>query len=398
MNKVGTLLIIFISFTQVALAQVTKGIHLQAIARNEKGIIMADKQVALRITILKDSALGAIVYQEIISVTTNVLGLFFVDIGANEKNKIITTGDFENIKWSTSNYYLQFEIDPNNSLLFVTAGIEKMNYVPLALYAEKANTITSQIPIELGGTGVTSTSSLLKLLNMDKVNNTPDTLKPISNAVNIALNEKLKKVDTLSLSNRINQKLNATDTLRLSNRINQKLNFLDTLSLSNRINALNIVPIKKSYALLFDTSKQTTSIATATAIKFNFVQAANKVTIINNTAGNPTKITVTDTGLYQVNFNLQFIKPDINSDEVNVWIRKNNGGYLNTTLTYQIQGSSIKNNINGVYFLELNASDYIELFYSIKNSNSNLTGSLPSTTTPSKPATPSAMLSIQAIN
>jgi hypothetical protein len=398
MKKVGTLFLIFISFTQIALAQVTKGIHLQAIARNEKGIIIPDKQVALRITILKDSAMGAIVYQEIISVTTNVLGLFFVDIGANEKNKIITTGDFENIKWSTSNYYLQFEIDPNNSLLFLTAGIEKMNYVPLALYAEKANAITSQLPIELGGTGVTSTAALLKLLNMDKVNNTPDTLKPISNAVNIALNEKLKKVDTLSLSNRINQKLNATDTLRISNRINQKLNFLDTLSLSNRINALNLVPIKKSYALLFDTSKQTTSIATATAIKFNFVQAANKVSVINNTAGNPTKITVTDTGLYQVNFNLQFIKPDINSDEVNVWIRKNNGGYLNTTLTYQIQGSSIKNNINGVYFLELNASDYIELFYSIKNSNSNLTGSLPSTTTPSKPATPSAMLSIHAIN
>jgi hypothetical protein len=398
MKKITLLLSCLLILICSAIGQSNKGIHLQGIARNEKGIIIPNKQIALRLSIVMDSAQGEIAYQEIISVTTNVLGLFFVDAGAYETNKIITIGDFQDIEWGLMKYYLQLEIDPNNSLQFVTAGFEKINYVPLALFADKATSITNQLPINLGGTGVTSTLGLLKLLNIDKLNNTPDSVKPISNAVNLSLNERLRKIDTNTLSNRINQKLNVIDTLKLSNRINQKLNISDTIYLSNRINKLSVTPETKSYGVYYDTSKQSTTIATATAIKFNFQQIENKISIANNSLGNPTKILVRESGLYQVNFNLQFIKPDINADELNVWIRKNNAGYLNTTLNYQIMGSGVKNNITGIYFLNLNAGDYIELFYSIKNSNSNMVGSLSTSVTPSKPATPSAMISIHSLN
>jgi hypothetical protein len=398
MKKIILFISSFFILIGTIVGQSNRGIHLQGIARNDNGIIVANKQIALRVSIVKDSALGNIAYQEIMSVTTNVLGLFFVDIGAAEKNKIITIGDFEKIDWGLMNYYIQLEIDPNNSLLFVTAGFEKINYVPLSLFAEKANSITNQLPIELGGTGVTSTEALLKLLKIEKINNTPDSLKPISNATNISLVDKLRKNDTITLSNRINQKLNVIDTLKLSNRINQKLNIADTINLSNRINAINSVPFTNSYGIYYDTSRQSTTIATATAIKFNFQQVSKKINISNNSSGNPTKINVTDSGLYQVNFNLQFIKADLNADELNVWIRKTNAGYINTTLSYQIVGGGIKNNIAGVYFIPLNAGDYFELFYSIKNINSNMVGSLSTSVTPSKPATPSAMLSIHLIN
>lgn len=398
MKKIILLFSCLLILIYSAIGQSNKGIHLQGIARNEKGIIIPNKQIALRLSIVMDSAQGEIAYQEIISVTTNVLGLFFVDAGAYETNKIITIGNFQDIEWGLMKYYLQLEIDPNNSLQFVTAGFEKINYVPLALFADKATSITNQLPINLGGTGVTSTLGLLKLLNIDKLNNTPDSVKPISNAVNLSLNDRLRKNDTNTLSNRINQKLNVIDTLKLSNRINQKLNISDTINLSNRINKLSVTPETKSYGVYYDTSKQSTTIATATAIKFNFQQIENKISIVNNSLGNPTKILVSENGLYQVNFNLQFIKPDINADELNIWIRKNNAGYLNTTLHYQIMGGGIKNNITGIYFLNLNAGDYIELFYSIKNSNSNIVGSLSTSVTPSKPATPSAMISIHSLN
>lgn len=398
MKKIILLICCFLILISTIFGQSNKGIHLQGIARNDKGVIVANKQIALRVSIVMDSALGNKVYQEIISVTTNVLGLFYVDVGAYETNKIITIGDFEKIEWDLINYYLQLEIDPNNSLLFVTAGFEKINYVPLSLYADKAKSITSQLPIDHGGTGVTSTFELSKLLKIDKLNNTPDSLKPISNAVNTSLSERLRKTDTITLSNRINQKLNINDTLKLSNRINQKLNMVDTINLSNRINAVNMAPIINSYGIFYDTSKQTTTIATATAVKFNFQQVSKNINITNNGTGNPTKIIVTDSGLYQVNFNLQFIKPDISADELAVWIRKSNAGYINTTLSYQIIGGGIKNNIMGQYFLTLGAGDYFELFYSIKNSNTNMVGSLSTSVTPSKPATPSAILSIHLIN
>jgi hypothetical protein len=398
MRKIILLLSCLLILICSVIGQSNKGIHLQGIARNDKGIIIPNKQIALRLSIVMDSTQGEIAYQEIVSVTTNVLGLFFTDVGAQETNKIITIGEFENIEWNLMNYYLQLEIDPNNSLQFVTAGFEKINYVPLALFAEKATSITNQLPINLGGTGATSTMGLLKLLNIDKLNNTPDSVKPVSNAVNLSLNERLRKIDTNTLSNRINLKLNVIDTLKLSNRINQKLNCTDTIYLSNRINKLSSTPVTNSYAVYYDTSKQSTTIATATAVKFNFQQVENKISVSNNSAGNATKLLVSENGLYQVNFNLQFIKPDINTDELNVWIRKNNAGYLNSTLNYQIIGGGLKNNISGVYFLNLTAGDYIELFYSIKNSNTNMVGSLSTSVTPSKPATPSAMISIHLLN
>ena len=398
MRKIILLLSCFFLLVCSVMGQSNKGIHLQGIARNDKGIIIPNKQIALRLSIVMDSTQGEIAYQEIVSVTTNVLGLFFTDVGAQETNKIITIGEFENIEWNLMNFYLQLEIDPNNSLQFVTAGFEKINYVPLALFAEKATSITNQLPINLGGTGATSTMGLLKLLNIDKLNNTPDSVKPVSNAVNLSLNERLRKIDTNTLSNRINLKLNVIDTLKLSNRINQKLNSTDTIYLSNRINKLSSTPVTNSYAVYYDTSKQSTTIATATAVKFNFQQVENKISVSNNSAGNATKLIVSENGLYQVNFNLQFIKSDINTDELNVWIRKNNAGYLNSTLNYQVIGGGLKNNISGVYFLNLIAGDYIELFYSIKNSNTNMVGSLSTSVTPSKPATPSAMISIHLLN
>ena len=246
MKKITLLFTCLLILIYTVNGQSNKGIHLQGIARNEKGIIIPNKQIALRVSIVMDSAQGEIAYQEIISVTTNALGLFFVDVGAQETNKIKTNGNFENIEWSLMNYFLQLEIDPNNSLQFIRAGFEKINYVPLALFADKAKTITNQLPINLGGTGVTSTLGLLKLLNIDNVKNTPDSLKPISYAVSLSLNERLRKVDTITLSNRINQKLNVIDTLKLSNRINQKLNISDTINLSNRINSHKILQGSKT--------------------------------------------------------------------------------------------------------------------------------------------------------
>ena len=211
-------------------AQNNKGIHFQAIARNENGIVIPNKQITIRITLLSDSSFGNKIYQEIKSVTTNMLGLLFIDIGNEEPGKVVTIGNFNEINWSAQSFYLQVELDPNNALAFLNAGIEKINYVPLALYADKSNMVESIVPVELGGTGVGTVKEIIKLLNIDKVNNTPDSLKPISNVMNVALNEKLKKSDTVYLSNRINA-IPKIDSLVINNKLNQKLNLADTIKL-----------------------------------------------------------------------------------------------------------------------------------------------------------------------
>ena len=405
-------LAVLIFITIFTNAQSGKSIHLQAIARNESGIILPNKQIALRLSIVSDTSENTIEYQEIKSITTNALGLFFVNIGVDEPGKVITIGNFEKIQWQAADLFLQVEIDPNNSLSFTLAGIEKINYVPLAIYADKAHVVDSVVPIELGGTGVSNSKDLIKFLNIDKVNNTPDSLKPISIATNIILNEKLKKTDTINLSNRINLKLNSADTIKLSNRINAIPKF-DSTSLSSRINSkisignislnditsgLGFTPVKNEYGSFYDTSKQTTTIATATAVKFYFQLFANKITITNNSSGNPTRITVSDAGVYLIHFRIQCIKSDIGNDEMSVWVRRNGSGYFNTNQTSVILGSGIKNIVTGSYEVELNSNDYIELYYSVKNANSNLVGTPATTITPSRPATPTAAIHIHAVN
>lgn len=399
-------------FINSLIAQNNKGIHFQGIARNENGIIIPKKQIGIRISILTDSTNGSIEYQEIKSIITNVLGLFFISIGNEEVGKVVTIGKFDEIKWTSKPYYLQVEIDPNNSLSFLNAGVEKINYVPLAFYAEKANMVERIVPIELGGTGVGNLKDWAKLLNIDRVNNTPDSMKPISVILLSTLNEKLNKADTMKMSYRINLKLNAADTSLIFSKINA-ISKMDTSSLSNRINnkintgginyndiivGLGFVPVKNSYGMFSDTAKQTTTIATATSVKFSLQQLGNRINITNNSTGSPTRITVNDMGIYQINYLLQFSKPDPGNDEVNIWIRRNSSAYPNTNTTYVLLGSGSKNIFTGNYYIELGVNDYIELYYSVKNINSVLYGTAATTVTPSRPATPSAYIIIHAIN
>jgi len=187
------------------------------------------------------------------------------------------------------------------------------------------------------------------------------------------------------------------DTIGFYNRINTKLNSADTINLSNRINQISSNQSNNYYGFFYDTAKQIALQSTATAVKFNFQQLTNKININNNSSGNPTKITIIAAGIYIVNYHLQFIKSDAGTDEIIVWLRKNNAAIANTNNTYSIQGLGIKNNMSNNFLLELAANDYIELFFSVKNVNSILQGTVSSTVTPSRPATPSASISLYSV-
>jgi hypothetical protein len=442
-------------------AQVNKGINFQGVARNNYGVILVNKIINLRLSIKTDSTNGITEYQEIKSITTNAIGLFSVVVGSKQDRHIISIGNFENINWSNTEKFLEVEVDLTGELYFSSLGIQKINYVPYAFYADQVDAVNINgiVGLKKGGTGVDNLKDFKINAGVDKVNNTPDSLKPTSLYTLLALNERLKKTDTtwLSnrielkltksdtnyLSNRINQKLNLSDTTKIYNKINQvpiidttslyqrinlrlhksdtvnlsnridfKLNKLDTNYLSNRINqklsldsltankitnALNYTPVPNDYGNFYDTTKQTTSIATATVVKFNFMNFANNIAITNNTSGLPTRITTKNAGLYNIKYSLQFIKTDPANDEVSIWLRRNSSAYPNTNNTYTILGSGIKNTISNSFFVALGNNDYVEIYFSLKNINTSLTSVNPQLT-PSRPATPAAAVSIQRIN
>ena len=443
-KTIFSLLMLTFYFINVT-GQINKGINFQGVARSDNGIILANKIVTLRLSIKTDSINGLIEYQEIKSITTNSIGLFSVVVGSKQDRNIISIGNFENINWSLTEKFLHVEVDITGELYFSSLGIQKINYVPYAFYADKVDAVNINgiVGVKKGGTGFDNLKDFKINAGLDKVNNTSDSLKPISLYTLIGLNEKLKKSDTAWLSNRIELKLTKSDTNYLSNRINQKLNLSDTTKiynkiyaipmldtsilnqrvnlklnktdtnyLSNRINqklsidsltankitnALNYTPVPNDFGSFYDTAKQTTTISTAAVVKFNFMNFANNIAITNNTSGLPTRITAKNAGLYNLKYTLQFIKTDAANDEVSIWLRRNSSAYPNTNNTYAILGSGIKNTVSNSFFVALGNDDYIEIYFSLKNINTSLTSVNPQLT-PSRPATTAAAVSIQRIN
>jgi hypothetical protein len=393
-------IIILIIIHSTTIAQTKPGIHFQGIARNKDGIIVANKQMNIKIGLYKDSIDEELVYEEIKSIKTNVLGVFFVNIGKEEEGKIFTRSNWDKIKWEEQLMYIKVEIDPENELQFLSLGYHLINASPYALHSFSVNAenINGIIRIEQGGTGSTSLKDLKILLGIDKINNTPDSLKPITKSTLSLIKEKLNSIDTIPLSSRINLKLNKADTFSLSNRIHQKLNKSDTIYLSNRIEALSqAIPSPKEWGYFYDTSRQTTTVNSATVVQWNFSAASNTATMTNNTAGQPTRVTIQAAGIYKVFFKLQMVKLDIGNEELSIWIRKNSAAYPNSHQVHTIQGGSIRNSFTGNYFLDLGDKDYIEIFYSVRNANIILMSS-PTLNNPSRPATPSAYLLIEKIN
>jgi hypothetical protein len=192
-----------LSIFEIGFAQHQKGIAFQAVARNDQGIVLSNKQLQVRISILSDTLSENIVYQEVVALTTNPLGLLTILIGGKEQGKIMPVGNFARIQWAQSSHFIRIEIDPENKLQFTRIGQQQIQYAVYAFTADHllASNIEGIVPIQQGGTGVNNLAALKTNLQIDKVANIPDSAKQLSRASIQALNLKLDKKDTIE-SNR----------------------------------------------------------------------------------------------------------------------------------------------------------------------------------------------------
>ena len=374
------ILVLFILISIISISQNHKGIAFQAIARNSQGIVMGNQKIQIRISILTDTIKNSLVYQEIKSITTNPLGLLSVLIGANELAKIKSEGVFDNIKWGDVEHFIRIEIDPENHFQFIQIGQQAINYVAYAFTTDhiKSENIEGIISVAQGGTGFSNLTSLKQAMLLDKVNNIADSNKVISKPTSIALNNKLEKKDTVHLSNRINQKINI-------GAINQKE--IET--------GLGFMPFEFDFGAFYDTSKQVAAVInTAVAINWKDTSISNKhIYIGQNTALAPTRLTVLKSGVYFVQYTIQAINTLIFNDEISIWIRRNGAAYPNSLRQTLTGPTGTKNILSGQGLIPLGEGDYIELFFSVRNIQTQLikTNIL---SNPSRPATPSAQISI----
>ena len=154
-------------------------------------------------------------------------------------------------------------------------------------------------------------------------------------------------------------------------------------------------PASGYYGAFQDNTSQTAaSINTAYAVKLNTTDLTNGVSVVNDGSSNPTRITLANTGIYNIQFSLQLEKTGGSGNMIaDIWIRKNGVDIPSTTGKVVLTGSANASPVVAAwnYVLDLAAGDYIQLMWATSNTNVEIVAAV---ATAPHPAIPSAILTV----
>ncbi|MCK3682645.1 hypothetical protein [Maribellus sp. YY47] len=120
-------------------AQAPEGIIYQAEARNQIGDLIANSSLEVKVTILKESAQGNVVWEGNHKVITNNYGMFVLVIGTGESSGMY---NFEEIDWGSAQHFLNVKVKTEESAGWIDMGTSQFLSVPYALHAKTAGSLT----------------------------------------------------------------------------------------------------------------------------------------------------------------------------------------------------------------------------------------------------------------
>jgi hypothetical protein len=158
----------------------------------------------------------------------------------------------------------------------------------------------------------------------------------------------------------------------------------------------NTTPPASGYygAFLDDTTQTAVSANTAYPVKFNTTDLSNGVTVVNDGSGNPTRVTLANTGIYNVQFSLQLEKTGGSGNFIiDIWLRKNGVDIPDTAGKVVLTGSANASPIVAAwnYLLDLAGGDYVQLMWSTTNNNAVIIAEGP---VAPHPGVPSSILTV----
>ena len=121
-------------FCTIVFAQAPEKFSYQAVIRNASNALVINAPVGVKISILKTSGAGTVVYAETHTATTNANGLVSLQIGAGT----VVSGTIAGIDWATDSYYIKTESDPAGGTNYTIAGSTQLLSVPYALYSKSS--------------------------------------------------------------------------------------------------------------------------------------------------------------------------------------------------------------------------------------------------------------------
>ena len=150
-----------------------------------------------------------------------------------------------------------------------------------------------------------------------------------------------------------------------------------------------------NYGQFFNTQTQSGSANTAYPMEFNTLDFADGVNITNNGSGLPTRLTVTNTGVYNIQFSAQLGTTATETVDFSIWLARTGSAVTNTNGQIQVIKSAGGGNVMAAwnYMIQLNAGEYAELYYSKTTANGQIQYLAPQGT-PTRPATPSTIVTV----
>jgi len=118
-------------------AQSPQKMTYQAVIRNTSNQLIVSTQIGIEIIIYQGFTTGTQVYSETQTPTTNTNGLLSIEIGGEI--------GFDTINWANGPYFIETNIDVDNSGTYTITGVSQLLTVPYALHAKTAESITGEI-------------------------------------------------------------------------------------------------------------------------------------------------------------------------------------------------------------------------------------------------------------
>lgn len=156
--------------------------------------------------------------------------------------------------------------------------------------------------------------------------------------------------------------------------------------------------IRFPYGAFSSDQDQSTTANTATLMTLNTTDFSNQVSISSS------KITVVNAGIYNLQFSTQFQNTDNQIQDISIWLRQNGTDIPGSTGFVSIParksasaGEEAHEIIGWNYYLEMDASDYVEIYWSTTLDTVTIQH-YPTSTGPVRPATQSVVATLSFVS
>ena len=156
--------------------------------------------------------------------------------------------------------------------------------------------------------------------------------------------------------------------------------------------------IRFPYGAFSSDQDQTTTANTATLMTLNTTDFANQVSISSS------QITVVNAGLYNLQFSAQFQNTDNQIQDISIWLKQNgvdipgSTGFVSIPARKSASAGEEAHEIVGWnYYVEMQASDYIEIYWSATLASVTIQH-YPTSTGPVRPSTQSVVATLSFVS